>query len=167
MIRLTIFDLIRRNCGFSLIRLKNNSIQSDSCLTYLFLTRLKKFDSHFNQASGSPTLARVSSKYFSTEIVEYSTILKIEIGFDKNILTKKNRYMKIYPHPSLFSGNPIHLIKAKKERARWGNPLENSGCSLQLVELTSLWSKKPKRGKKELSGGTTCKIIIELIFWKN
>ena len=32
--------------------------------------------------------------------------------------------------------------RKKKKRATWGNPLQNSGCSLQLVELISRWPKK-------------------------
>ena len=47
-----------------------------------------QIESHSSQASGSPTYSRVFSKNSNTEIVEYYTILIIEIGFGKNILTK-------------------------------------------------------------------------------
>ena len=44
-------------------------------------------------------------------------------------------------------------IKIKRKKgAQWVNPLQNSGCSLQLVELKKL--------KIELSGGTPCKITV-------
>ena len=79
LIQLTIFDLIRLNWGFvwldsimvsiwldSLVF----SIRFDSRLTYLFSTRVTQFESHTSQASGSPTLPRVSSKYSNAEIVE-------------------------------------------------------------------------------------------------
>ena len=76
------FDLIRFYCSFNLVRL------NDSRLTYLLLTEIIKFDSNSSQASESPTLARVSPKYSNTEIVEYSTILIIEIVFGENTLPK-------------------------------------------------------------------------------
>ena len=60
----------------------------DSRLTDLFLTRVIEVKSHSSQSAGSPTLVRVSSKYLNTEILEYSTILIIEIGFSENTLTK-------------------------------------------------------------------------------
>ena len=50
---------------------------------------------------------------------------------------KKIREMKIYPHPSFFSGNLSLLIKEKKG-AQWGNSCLHSGCSLQLVELKKI-----------------------------
>ena len=34
----------------------------------------------------------------------------------------------------------------------WGNPLQNFGCLLQLVKLIKY--------KKELSGGTPCRIMV-------
>ena len=48
-------------------------------------------------------------------MVEYSTILIIEIGFGKNMLTnlKKNIEAKIYPHSSLVSGNLSSLNKGR------------------------------------------------------
>ena len=67
------------------------TIWFDSRLTYLFSTWVTQFKSHFSQASGSPTLVRVSSKYSNTKIVEYSTILIIEIGFGENTLSEKNK----------------------------------------------------------------------------
>ena len=69
---------------------------------------------------------------------------------------KKNREAKIYPHPRLSSDNPILLKKGKKHQ--WGNPLQNSGCYLQLVELIQLWRKKPKK-KKSSMGRNPCKIL--------
>ena len=76
---------------------------------------------------------RVSPKYPNIEIVEYSTILIIEIEFDKNTLEKKKpREMKIYPHSSLSSGHPILLTKETKKKELSGvTPLQNTGCSLQ------------------------------------
>ena len=71
-------------------------------------------------------MARVSSKIPSTQIVEYSTILIIEIGFTEDILTKKNkkiREIKIYQHPSLSSGNLSPLIKETKKEISVGEPL--------------------------------------------
>ena len=53
------------------------SIRFDSHITYLFLTRVTQFESHFSKASVIPTLARVSQKYSDTKIVEYSIILII------------------------------------------------------------------------------------------
>ena len=58
---------------------------------YLFSIRVTQFESHSSQASGSPTFARVSPKYFNTEIVEYYTILIIEIVFGENTKKKKTR----------------------------------------------------------------------------
>ena len=64
-----------------------------------------QFESHSSHASGIPTLARVSSKYPNTEIVEYSIILIIEIMVGENTLTKlksqrnEEENKKIYPHP--------------------------------------------------------------------
>ena len=65
-------------------------------------------------------------------MVEYSTILIIEIGFGKNMLTnlKKNIEAKIYPHSSLVSGNLSSLNKGR------------------------VW------GGGEFSGGTPCKILV-------
>ena len=60
----------------------------DSRLTYLFSIGVTRFKSHSIQTLMSPTLARVSRKYPNTEIVEYSKIMIIEIGFGKNTLTK-------------------------------------------------------------------------------
>ena len=81
-IRLTILDLIRLNC-FYLIRINCFSIWLesvvfpiwfDSGLTYSFLVWATQFESHSSQASGSPTLARVSSKtkYWKREIFHHS-----------------------------------------------------------------------------------------------
>ena len=64
-------------------------------------------------------MARISPKYSKTEIVEYSTILIIEIGLAKHSnkirirkgKNKKIREVKIYPYPSLSSGNPILFTK--------------------------------------------------------
>ena len=88
-------------------------------------------------------MARVSPKYSNTEIMEFSTIPIIEIGFGKNSLTKKKgenpREVKISPHPRLSSGNSITPTKeTKKKRDQWGNTFQSSGCSLQLVELIPL-----------------------------
>ena len=146
VIWLTIFVLIRLNCGFNLIRL-NFLIQFNSRLMYLFLTRFTQFESHFSQASGSPTLARMSLKYSNTKIVEYSTILIIEIGFSENTKNKiKTREAKIYPQPRLSSGNLNTLNKkTKKKIAQWRNHLQNYVSSLQLLELIPIWPKKPKK----------------------
>ena len=86
------------------------------------------------------------SKYPNPEIVESSTILIIEFGFGDITLTEKNRLSK-----RKSSGNPILSTKEiknkrKKKGAQWGNPLENYGCSLQLVEL---------KNKKEITVGET------------
>ena len=99
------FDLIRLNyisifLDFKKnIRLNSFSISLDSIVfsfdqTQLFSIRVTQFESHSSQASGIPTLARVSSKYENTETVEYSTILIIEIVFGENILTKSNKLQK-------------------------------------------------------------------------
>ena len=84
------FDLIKLNFGLDMIIFNwfFFPIQFDSRLTYLFLIWVTQFESHSSQALGSPTLARVSPKYPNTEIVEYSTILIIQIGFGENTLTK-------------------------------------------------------------------------------
>ena len=39
-----------------------------------------------------------------------------------------------YPRPSLSSGNLTPLNK-ETEKPQWGNPLQNPGCYIQLVEL--------------------------------
>ena len=52
------------------------------------------------------------------------------------------------------SGTNTTLTKyLKKEKYQWENPLQNSGCYLQLVELIPLWPKKErkKERKKEKS----------------
>ena len=99
LIRLTIFDLIRLNWGFVwldsilfLIWIDSLffSIQFDSRLTYLFSSRATKFESHLIQASGIPTFTKLSLKYSNTEIVEYSTILILEIRFGENTLKNNN-----------------------------------------------------------------------------
>ena len=54
-------------------------------------------------------MARVSSKYSNTKIVEYSTILIIEFGFGENTLTEKN----IRGVKRKSSGNPIPSTKVK------------------------------------------------------
>ena len=59
---LTIIDLIRLNYCFDLIRMNYFSIQLNSPLTYSFLIWVTQFKSYSRQSSGSPTLARVSSK---------------------------------------------------------------------------------------------------------
>ena len=46
----------------------------------LILTWVTQVKSHSSQAAGSPTLARLSSKYPNTEIVKYFTILIIKMG---------------------------------------------------------------------------------------
>ena len=52
-------------CGFDLTRLVFFFFfRFNSRSTYLFLTQVIQFKSYFNQASGSPTLTRVSLKYF-------------------------------------------------------------------------------------------------------
>ena len=66
-------------------------IRFDSHLTYLFSIRVTKFESYSSEALVSPTLARVFLKYFNTEIMEYSTIMIIEIVFVDNILTKSKK----------------------------------------------------------------------------
>ena len=48
-------------------------------------------------------MARVSPKYSSTEIVEYSTILIIEIGFGENTLSEKRKKSVLL--------NPISIIR--------------------------------------------------------
>ena len=62
------------------------SIRFDSRLTYSFLIGVTQFKSHSSQDLGIPTLERVSPKYLNTEIVEYHTIIIIEIGFGENTL---------------------------------------------------------------------------------
>ena len=85
----TVLDLIILNCCFDFIRLNSFLIRFDSRLTYLFLIHDTELETHSSQDSRSPTLARISSKYSNTEILEYSTIMIHEIVFDKNTLTKK------------------------------------------------------------------------------
>ena len=69
------------------------------------------------------------------------------------------REVRIYPHPRLYDGNSILLTKeTKKERSQSGNPLQNYGCSLHLVELIPLGPNKNKN--RELSGGTPFKITV-------
>ena len=74
-------------------------------------------------------------KYPNSHIVEYFTILIIEIGFGENILTKKgrkikNQRVKIYPHPNLSSGNPIESNQI--ENTIDSNQTEN--CESNQVE---------------------------------
>ena len=97
---LMIFDLIRLSCGFDLIIL--NFINSIWLMfNVLILTRVTQVKSHSSQAAGGPTLARLSSKYSNTEIVEYFTILIIKIGFGeehsnrilKRLLRSKHQYI--------------------------------------------------------------------------
>ena len=65
-------------------------------------------------------MARVSSECSSTEIVEYSTILIIEFGFDKITLTEEgNKNIKGAKRNS--SGNPILLIKEIKSKRKKGS----------------------------------------------
>ena len=61
---------------------------------YLFYIRVTQFESNSSQALGSPTLDRVSPKYPNTEIVEYYTIMIIEIVFGDNTLSEKFREVK-------------------------------------------------------------------------
>ena len=71
-------------------------------LEYSTISVLEYFED--TQALGSLTLARVSSKYSNTEIVEYSKILSIEIGFGENTITKnlkKQRSKNLYT-PQIF-----------------------------------------------------------------
>ena len=89
-------------------------------------------------------MSRVYPKYPNTKIVEYSTILIIDILFRKNTLLKNQTNQRIeeeniksFPHPSLSSGKPISLTE-KLKGAHWGNPLQNYGCYLQLVDLYTL-----------------------------
>ena len=125
-------------------------IQFGSRLTYLFSIRVTQFESHSSWASGSPTLARVSPKYSSTEIVEYSTILIIEIGFGKNTLTQKKSENWKYIHtPACLVATRIRQPNKPEKRALWGKPLHNSGCYLHLVEPIPLQRNK----KKESSVG--------------
>ena len=72
---LTFYDLIWLSV-FDSIWLSSLPIQFDSRLTWLFLIIFTSFESQSIKASGSTTLARVSSKYSNIEIVEYSTILR-------------------------------------------------------------------------------------------
>ena len=60
----------------------------DSQSTYLFMIWVTQFKWHYSQDSGNPTLARVSSKYPNTKILEYSTMMIIEIVFGENTLIK-------------------------------------------------------------------------------
>ena len=74
-ILLTVFDLMRLNCVFGLIRLHffPNLIPLTS--NVFIFTQVTQFKSDFSIASRRPTLERVFLKYSNTEIVGYSTIL--------------------------------------------------------------------------------------------
>ena len=88
-------------------------------------------------------MARVSSKYSNTEILKYSTILIIEIGFGKNIITSKQKQGggQRSEHPIFSSKNLIPLTKEHppyKKISQWGNPLQNTDYSVPLVELVPI-----------------------------
>ena len=67
--------------------------------------------------------------------------------------------MKIYPHPSLYIGNPSLFIKETKKGFQWGNPLQNSDFSLQLVKL-----KKEKKEKRAQWGNLWNFFVSGIIF---
>ena len=100
-IHLTVFDRVRLSF----------SVRFASHLTDLSLIWVTSFESHSSQASGSPTLARMSSKQFNIEIVEYSTILRTQIGIGEDTLKfekfreEKQSFFK--SDPSWSSGNLI------------------------------------------------------------
>ena len=139
-------------CDVSRFRLDLPQLFFDAYYTQLFLFDYTQlfFDliifnffsikvTHFKQYPlRLQVLAWVSSKYSNTEIMEFLTILIIYIGFRENNLTKQIREVKIYPHHRLSSGNLILLTKETKKRAQWGNPLQKSCCSLELLELIPL-----------------------------
>ena len=78
-------------------------------------------------------MVRMFSKYSNTEIVEYSTILIIEIGFGENTLTEKIkiREVKIYPHTRFSSDNLRMLTKETKKELSGGNP-----CKIPVVPFS-------------------------------
>ena len=123
------FQLYLTHLFFDLI-IGNFFIWFDSRLTYLFLIRVTQFESHPSQALGRPALSRVSLKYPNTEIVEYSTVMIIEIEFDENTLTKNKPPTDkwTYNHSPAF-----------------------------LVATQSRWPKKPK---KDISRVAPCKILV-------
>ena len=69
----------------------------------------------FQSSLGESHIGQGVSKNSNTEIMEYLTILIIEIGFGENILSNKKREVKNDPYPSLSSGNPILLTKKTKK----------------------------------------------------
>ena len=105
-------------------------------------------------------MARVSSKYSNTEIVEYYTIIIIEYRFGENTLAEKKmigakrkssanpilltKEIKNKRKKELKNGEPLVKLRLfpsvsgneviKTKRAQWGNPFQNYGCSLQLEE---------------------------------
>ena len=100
-------------------------------------------------------MARVSTKYSNTEIVEYSTILIIEVGFGENTLTIKIkiREVKIYRYPRFSSNNPILLTKETKKEISVGYPLAKFWLFPSVSGTDTTLTKK--KIEILLSGGTS------------
>ena len=84
-------------------------------------------------------MARVSSKYSNTEIVEYFTILIIEIGFGKNVITGGERK----PKKGKYIHTPVWLV-----------------CSKLKPDFVDQKKKGKKEKKKSLVGESLCKILV-------
>ena len=59
-----------------------------------FSIRVTSLKSYSIKDLVSPILVRVYYKYFNTEIVEYSTIMSSQIGYDKNSLKNSRNHKK-------------------------------------------------------------------------
>ena len=57
------------------------------------------------------------------------------------------------------------VTRTKKKQATWGNPLQNFGCSLQLVKLTLILEWPGQKNK--LHGGTPGNILVHRFSWWN
>ena len=86
LIWLTIFNLIRLNCCFDLIRLNYYYlIWFDSRLMYLFLTRVTQFESHSSQASGRSTWPGCLQKIPTLKLWNIPQFWSLKLGLARTL----------------------------------------------------------------------------------